>query len=85
MWQRAVRWKISLDFSVQGRVIRNRGRLRDTEPSDVDRLLADICLTLMMSKPRSTSPSEMSWAGVFGGRWRTTALMGFSDLGKEVK
>jgi hypothetical protein len=53
--------------------------MRGAEPSDVDRRPANICLTLMMSKPRSTSPSEMFWAGAFGGRWRITAL------GKKVK
>jgi hypothetical protein len=42
-------------------------------------------LTLTTSKPRSTSPSEISCAGVLLGRWRNTALIGFSDLGKKVK
>jgi hypothetical protein len=38
-------------------------------------------LTLIMSKPRPISPSEMSSAGVFIGRWCIMALMGFRDLG----
>jgi hypothetical protein len=50
-------------------------------PSDGDLQVVDICLTLMMSKPRSISLSEMSRAGVFIGMWRITALMGFRDLG----
>jgi hypothetical protein len=54
------------------------------DPSDFDRRLV-ICWTLMVSKPRSTSASEISWAGVLAGRWRMTALMGFSDLEKNVK
>jgi hypothetical protein len=37
------------------------------EPSG-DRRADDICLTLMTSKPRSTSPSDISCAGVLPGR-----------------
>jgi hypothetical protein len=84
MWQRVFKRKISWDFAVLGKVISNRGRFLGRAPSDGDRRLVDICLTLIMSKPRSTSPLEMSWAGVFVGRWRITALMGFSDFGKKV-
>jgi hypothetical protein len=40
-------------------------------------------LTLMTSKPRSTSPSDMSCAGVLLGRWCNTALMGFFSFGIE--
>jgi hypothetical protein len=85
MWQSAVKRKISWDFSVRGKVIRNRGRFMDKAASDVDRRLVDICLTLIMSKPRSIRQSQMSWAGVFDGRWRITAFMGFSDFGMNVK
>jgi hypothetical protein len=81
MWQRTVKGKITWDFAVLGKVMRNRGRFLDRVPSDGDRRVVDICLTLMMSKPRSISPSEMSCAGVFRGRWRITALTGFRDLG----
>jgi hypothetical protein len=84
MWQSLESLKISGDFAVLGRVTRNRGRFTGLDPSG-DRRLDDICLTLMTSNPRSTSPSEMSWAGVLLGRWRNTALMGFSDFGKKVK
>jgi hypothetical protein len=48
------------------------------------RRAADICLTLMASKPMSTSPSAMSSAGVLIGRWRITALIGFSAFGQKV-
>jgi hypothetical protein len=37
-------------------------------------------LTLIKSKPRSTSLSYMSTTVVFWGRWRITALMDFCDL-----
>jgi hypothetical protein len=40
--------------------------------------VAVICLTLITSKPRLTSPSDISSAGVLCGRWRITAFMGFS-------
>jgi hypothetical protein len=72
------------DFSVLGRVTRNRGRFTILDASG-DRRVDVICLTLMTSNPRSSSPSEMSWAGVLLGRWRNTALIGFSDFGKKVK
>jgi hypothetical protein len=44
-----------------------------------------ICLTLTTSKPSSTSPSEISCAGILLGRWRNTVLIGFNDIGKKVK
>jgi hypothetical protein len=68
MWQRAVRRKISCDLAVLGKVIRKRGRFLGRDLSDGDLRVLVICLTLIMSKPRSISPSEMSWAGVFKGR-----------------
>jgi hypothetical protein len=61
--------------------MRNRGRCLVDVSSDGDRRVVDICLTLIMSKPRSVSLSEMACAGVFIGRWRITALMGFRDFG----
>jgi hypothetical protein len=36
---------------------------------------------IITSKPRLTSSSDMSSAGVLCGRWRITAFMDFSDLG----
>jgi hypothetical protein len=68
-----------LDFVVLDRVTKNRGRVMDVIPSR-DRRAVDICLTLMTSKPRSTSPSAMSLAGVFIGTCRITAMMRLSDL-----
>jgi hypothetical protein len=84
MWQRLDSLKISWDFWVLGRVTRNRGKVTGFE-SSVDRRAEDICLTLTTSKPRSTSPSDISFAGVLLGSWRNTAFTGFSDLGKKVK
>jgi hypothetical protein len=51
------------------------------DPSGGDRRVAVICSTLITSKPRLTSASDMYSAGVLRGRWRITAFMGFRDLG----
>jgi hypothetical protein len=83
MWQRLDKRKISCDFAVLGRVMRNRGRFIILDSSGVERRVAVICLTLKMSKPRLTRPSEISSAAVLSGRWRITSLMGFSDFGDE--
>jgi hypothetical protein len=63
--QRSVKRKISWNFAVLGKVMRNKGGFLDRVPSYSDRRVVDICLTLMMKKPRSISPLEMSCAGVF--------------------
>jgi hypothetical protein len=76
---------ISWDFGVLGKVTRKRGRFIVDVPSEDDRRMADICLTLITSKQRSINQSEMSSAGVVNGRWRTTAFIGFWDLGYKVK
>jgi hypothetical protein len=68
MWQRLGRLKISCDFAVLGKVIRNRWRFLVVAPSEDDRRVVVICLTLITSKPRFISPSEMSSAGVLGGK-----------------
>jgi hypothetical protein len=81
MWQRLCSLKISLEFAVHGKVIRKRGRFMVVEPSEGDRRVAVICLTLITSNPRLTSRSDMSYAGMFCGKWRITAFIGFSDLG----
>jgi hypothetical protein len=60
--------KISRDFAVLGRMIRNNGRFLDDVPSEADRWEVVICLTLITSNARVTSPSEMSSAGVLDGR-----------------
>jgi hypothetical protein len=39
------------------------------DPSEGDRQVAVICLTLIMSNPRLTSPKDISSAGVLSGRW----------------
>jgi hypothetical protein len=86
MWQRLVRWKISCDFAVLGKVMRNKGRfLVVAVSSEDDRRVVVICLTLRTSKPRFTRPSQMSAAGVSGGRWSITAFMGFWDFCKKEK
>jgi hypothetical protein len=64
-----------------GKVIRKRGRFMVFDPSGGDRRVAVIYFTLITSKPRLLSPSDMYSAGVFYGRWRITTFMGFSDLG----
>jgi hypothetical protein len=83
MWQRLGRRKISWDFAVLGKVIRNRGRFVILGSSGDDRREVVICLTLNTSKPSSTSPSDISTARVFKGKWRITALIGLSDLGRR--
>jgi hypothetical protein len=83
MWQILGNQKISCDFSDLGRVMRKRGMFVDRGSSVDDQLVVVICLTLMTSKPRFTSPSDMSSGGVLMGRWRMTALIGFFDFGKE--
>jgi hypothetical protein len=45
-----------------------------------DRRVAVICLMLITSKLRLSSPSDMSSAGMLSGRWRITDFKGFSDL-----
>jgi hypothetical protein len=72
--------EIAWDFSVLGKVIRKSGRFMVFHPSGGDQRVAVSGLTLMTSNPRLTSPSDMSSAGVFRGRWRITAFMGFSDF-----
>jgi hypothetical protein len=84
MWQRVDSLKISWDFWVLGMVTRNKTKIMGFE-SSVDRRAEDISLTLMTSKPRSTSPSDISFAEVLPGRWRNTEFTGFSDIGKKVK
>jgi hypothetical protein len=65
---------ISWDFDDLGKVMRTRGRITVDVPSAGDRRTAEICLTLITSKPRLTSPSELSFAGVVNGRCRITAF-----------
>jgi hypothetical protein len=71
-------------FSVRGKVTRKRGRFVILGSSGDDRRVVVICLMLTTSKPRFTGPSDMSSAGVLSGRWRITAFIGFSELGKNV-
>jgi hypothetical protein len=68
MWQRYWSLKISWDFAVLGRVIRYKGRFRDDVPLEGDRREVVICLTLITSNPRVTSPSEISFAGGLEGK-----------------
>jgi hypothetical protein len=81
MWQRLDSLNSSWDLVALGRVTRNKGRVTGIPSSD--RWVVDSCLMLTTSKPRSPRPPAMSSAGVLMGRWRITALMGFSDFGKE--
>jgi hypothetical protein len=83
MWQRYWRLKISCDFAVLERVMRNKGRFLVAASWEGDRWEVVICLTLTTSNPRVTSPTEISCAGVLTGRSRRTALIGFWGLGKK--
>jgi hypothetical protein len=81
MWQRLGSLNIYWVFAVLGKVMRNRGMFMVVDPSEVGQWVAVICLTLIMSKPKLTSPSDMSSAGVLRGRWHITVFMGFRYLG----
>jgi hypothetical protein len=81
VWQRLVSLNISWDSDGLGKVIRKRGRFTGDVSSVGDRRVANICLTLITSKPRSTNPSEMSSTGVIDGRCRMIAFIDFWDLG----
>jgi hypothetical protein len=80
MWQRLCSRKISWDFVVLGKVIRKSWRFMVVDPTEGDRRVAVICMTLITSNPRLTSPSDISSAGVLWSRCRITAFIGFSDL-----
>jgi hypothetical protein len=67
MWQKLCRLKISCDFAVLYNVMRNKGRFLVVVPSESDRRVVVICLTLTTSNPRVSNPSEISSAGVLGG------------------
>jgi hypothetical protein len=68
MWPRLVNLKISCDFAILGKVMGNKRRFLVVVLSEGDQQVVVICLTLMTSKLRFTSPSEMSSVGVLGGR-----------------
>jgi hypothetical protein len=81
MWQNLGSRKLFfLDFVVLGKVIRKKGTFMVFDPSRDNRRVAVICLKLITSKLRFTSPSDMSSSGVFCGRWSITAFMGFSEF-----
>jgi hypothetical protein len=83
MWQRLGRLKMSCDFAVLGKVIRNKGRFLVVDSSEGDLRVVVICLTLTMSNRRFSSPSEISLAAVLDGRWRIMAIMDFCDRGEK--
>jgi hypothetical protein len=68
MWQRYWSLKISWDFAVLRRVMRNKGRFLVAASWNGDRREFVICLTLTTSNPRVTSPSEIFCAGAVIGR-----------------
>jgi hypothetical protein len=80
-WQRFVSLNMSLDFDVPRKVVRKKGVFTVVVPSVGDRLMVDICLTLITLKPRFTNQSEMSSAGAETGRCRITAFVDFWYLG----
>jgi hypothetical protein len=65
--------------------MRKRGRFTVDVPSAGDQQVADICLVLITSKPRSTSPSEIPSARVVNGRCHTTAFIASGIWDKKVK
>jgi hypothetical protein len=69
-----------LEFPVLGKVTRDK--VMGFEPSE---RAEEICLTVTTSKPRSTSPSDMSYAGVLLFRWRNTAFIRFVRFGEGGK
>jgi hypothetical protein len=75
---------ISWDFDNLGMVMRKRGSLVVDVPSAGDQQVADICLTLVTSKPRSTNPSEMFSVGMLNVRCCITAyrLLGLGIEGE---
>jgi hypothetical protein len=56
----ACRRKMSWDFVVLVKVIRKRGRFMIVDPSEGDRRVVVICLTLITSNPRFTILSDIS-------------------------
>jgi hypothetical protein len=78
---KACQFEYLLGLDVLGKVMRKRGRFTVDVLSAIVRRVADICLKLIMSKPRSTNPSEMSSAGVVNGRCCATAFICFWGLG----
>jgi hypothetical protein len=83
IYQRLGSLNISWNFAVLGKFIRKRGRSMVFNPSGGDRRVVIVCLTLITSKPRLTSPSDMSSAEVLCGRWRYHRLHEFSGVGIE--
>jgi hypothetical protein len=64
MWQRLGSLKISCDFAILGKVMKNKRWFVGVLPLGGDQRMVVICLTLITSKPRLISPSDMSSAGV---------------------
>jgi hypothetical protein len=85
IWQRLVSLNTSWESEVLGKVIRKSGIFVVVVPVAGDQRVADICLTLIKSKPRFTNPSEMYSAGAKNGRCHITTCRGFWDLGKKAK
>jgi hypothetical protein len=81
IWQRLISLNISWDFDIPGKVIRKRGMFTVVVPFGINRQVVDICLMLLISKPRFTNTSEMSSAGVMNGRCHIRAFVGCWDLG----
>jgi hypothetical protein len=59
MWQRLVTFKNCYDFAVLTKVTKKRKVVVIGSPSKSDRREADMSLTLITSKPRSFSPSQV--------------------------
>jgi hypothetical protein len=83
IWHRLVNLNKSVDFVVRGSVTRKRGRNSERGPSSGDLRVVFICFTFTTSKPKSTSPLDMSSARVCMGSWRMTAFVGCSLFGRK--
>jgi hypothetical protein len=81
MRQKLLSWNIFWEFDILVKIMKKKGRSTVNILPSGDRWVADISLTLITSKPRSTNPSQMSSAGEVTGGGRITVFTSFWDLG----
>jgi hypothetical protein len=72
IWQKPVTSNIPWDSDVPGKVMRKKGKSTVNVLPSSDRWVADFCLTVITSKPRSTNPPKMSSARVANGGGRSS-------------
>jgi hypothetical protein len=78
-------FEYSLGFFCSWECHQEQWKICSWVPPSLVVLLDVICLTFMMSKPKSTKAFYISFAGVSERRCLMTGLMGFSGFGKTVK